>query len=261
MKKIGVVVMVLGIAVLIGAWITILKASFWVAAVDIPMMSILIFLSCIVTGAGAVMVDCPTDDRQVGWFSGFCLLLSAATLFYITGLSWYGSIFGILGAPILMSTMTVGGILCLVPPLRSHFFPAIDNVNFTVSRGACLTLMLAGALVGTYEFVQGWEDVEFTALEIVAVSNIVLALAAVTLSGWSVPAAALVLVVLECVFTGSFAIVATSFNLVFLVGVVAKIAYLCFSLQRDLRCVIEVSLPKFRKASVGGDAGVEGAAA
>lgn len=234
MRRIGIAFFVLGLAVLIGSWITILQASFWLSAVIIPIMSVLIFFSCIVTSAGSVMIDGPGDPEKIGWFSGFCLLLSAATLYYITGLSWYGYIFELLGAVLMIAVMAIGGVLCLAPFIRAHFFPAVDHSNYTISRGACLILMLSSALVTIYTLSTGdWEDFEFTALNGILLANVLLAFVALFFAGWFIPAAAIALVILECAFTGSIAIVAKSFNLVFLVGIIAKIAYLGFSLQKN----------------------------
>lgn len=180
------------------------------------------------------MIDCPDSSEKVGWFSGSCLLLSAVTLFYITGLSWYGYIFEVLGAVLMIAVMVIGGILCLAPFARAHFFPEVDNSNYTISRGACLILMLSAAIVAIYTLSKSdWDDFEFTALNGIVIANVLLALVALFFSGWIIPAAAVALVITECSFTGSIAIVAKSFNLVFLVGVVAKIAYLCFSLQAN----------------------------
>ncbi len=236
MRNIGIGFFVLGLAVLIGSWITILQASFWLSAVIIPFMSVLIFFSCIVTGAGSVMIDCPDNGDKVSWFSGFCLLFSAATLFYITGLSWYGYVFELLGAVLMIAVMAIGGILCLAPFIRAHFFPAVENSNYAISRGSCLILMLAAASVAIYALSNSdWDDFEFSALNGILIANVLLALVAVFFSGWIIPAAAVALVIMECFFTGSIAIVAKSFNLVFLVGIVAKLAYLCFSLQVNPR--------------------------
>jgi hypothetical protein len=234
LRNIGIAFFILGLAVLIGSWITILQASYWLSAVIIPIMSVLIFFSCIVTGAGSVMIDCPDNGKKIGWFSGFCLIFSAATLYYITGLSWYGYIFELLGAVLMIAVMTIGGVLCLAPFVRAHFFPQVDNSNYTISRGACLILMLSAALVAIYTLSNSdWDDFEFTALNGVLIANILLAFVALFFSGWIIPASAIVLVIMECAFTGSVAIVAKSFNLVFLLGIIAKIAYLCFSLQRS----------------------------
>jgi hypothetical protein len=236
LRNIGIAFFVLGLAVLIGSWITILQASFWLSAVIIPFMSVLIFLSCIVTGVGSVMIDCPDNGGKIGWFSGFCLLLSATTLFYITGLSWYGYVFEVLGAVLMIAVMTIGGILCLAPFVRGHFFPAVEHSNYSISRGACLILMLAAALVTIRTFSDtDWDDFEFTTLNGILIANVLLAFVALLFSGWIIPAAAVALVIMECSFTGSIALVAKSFNLVFLVGVIAKAAYLCFSLQTNPR--------------------------
>jgi hypothetical protein len=234
LRNIGIAFFVLGLAVLIGSWITILQASYWLSAVIIPIMSVLIFFSCIVTSAGAVMIDRPDNVEKVGWFSGFCLILSATTLYYITGLSWCGYIFEVLGAVLMIATMAIGGVLCLAPIIRGHFFPAVKNSNYTISRGACLVLMLATALVTIYTLSSSeWEDFELTALNVIMLANVLLAFIALFFSGWIIPAIAIALVIMECAFTGSIAIVAKSFNLVFLVGIIAKIAYLCFSLQMN----------------------------
>jgi hypothetical protein len=255
LRNIGIAFFVLGLAVLIGSWITILQASFWLSAVIIPIMSVVIFFACIVTGAGSVMIDCPDSSEKVGWFSGLCLLLSAATLYYITGLSWYGYIFQLLGAVLMIAVMAVGGVLCLAPFIRAHFFPAVEHSNYTISRGACLVLMLSAALVAIYTVsTSDWEDFEFTALNGILLANVMLAFGALFFSGWMIPAVAIALVIMECAFTGSIAIVAKSFNLVFLVGIIAKIAYLCFSLQKNPKAYLHrgISLVKF-PATVSAD--------
>lgn len=148
----------------------------------------------------------------------------------------------------MIAVMAVGGVLCFAPMIRAHFFPSVENGNYTVSRGACLILMLSTALVAIYTLsTSDLEDFEFTTLNGIFLANIILAFTALFFSGWLIPAIAIALVVMECAFTGSVAIVAKSFHLVFLVGIVTKLAYLAFSLQLDRKAYLHRGIRPVRQ--------------
>jgi hypothetical protein len=237
-RNLGYVAFIGGLLYLVSSWMIILKANIFVSWWYIPASSPLIFLASIATAAGAIMIDCPVEKEKINWFSGACLLISAISVYYISELRFIGVGYQKLGSFQMMTVMGLGGILCLAPVVRQFFFPFDIDQNYAFSRGAFLLLALSGAGVIVFGLMQDFPGFEITTLSLISLANVAIAVAALASRGWLIPALAVVLVVLECSMTGSFAIVAKAFNVIFLVSVLAKLAYLGFSLRQDVKKIV-----------------------